>query len=220
MRAAHDREVYEQITRRRVDPALVEEITPNTFEARVFPIQTNDFHRVIVSYEQTLPRVDNEVEYMFPIPEGEHSTLNFELRASAATMNAMHYTGDFRGQTVSNPDNHTFGVHVENNRQDKRASFQLHPHDATIEIKTIINTDPARQKHHFALHLQKNDTLNSANTTNSANTIFLLNTSLSETPEHFNIDVALLRTILEHSPNIRRFNVITFDTNTRWLVPQ
>jgi hypothetical protein len=80
VRAEHGREVYEQVTRRRVDPALVEEVAPNTFEARVFPIQARGFHRVIVSYEQTLPRVGDELEYIFPVPEGALSSL--DLRAA------------------------------------------------------------------------------------------------------------------------------------------
>jgi hypothetical protein len=220
VRAEHGREVYEQVTRRRVDPALVEEVAPNTFEARVFPIQARGFHRVIVSYEQTLPRVGDELEYIFPVPEGALSSLDLELRASTATVSSLRYTGDYRGQAVQRAGNHAFGLRVQGNTQAGRASFRLRPREASAGVEAVVGTDPTRQDHHFALRLRGDDSLGGEGGAGAENAVFLLDTSLSEHPERFGIDVALLRAILERSSTIRRFNVVTFDAGARWLVPQ
>src|SRR5262249_36594011 len=49
--------------------------------------------------------------------------------------------------------------------------------------------------------------------------IFLLDTSLSEHPDRFAVNMKLLRKILESDPDIKRFNVITFDVAARLLGP-
>jgi hypothetical protein len=49
--------------------------------------------------------------------------------------------------------------------------------------------------------------------------VFLLDTSLSETPDRFAVNMKLLRAILESDPDTRYFNVLTFDVAARWLEP-
>ncbi|MCB9630048.1 MAG: VWA domain-containing protein [Sandaracinaceae bacterium] len=219
VRAEHGREVYENVTRRRVDPALVEEVAPNTFEARVFPIQAHGYHRVVVSYEQTLPRVGNELEYSFPVPEGALSSLDLALYADAATVGSMRYTGDYRGQALESPGNHAYGLRVQGNTQAGRASFRFRTRDAAAGVEALSGTDPSRNERHFALRLQGDESLSEGAGGGAADAVFLLDTSLSEHPERFAVDVALLRGILERSSGIQRFNVVTFDAGARWLTP-
>src|SRR5262249_53288362 len=49
--------------------------------------------------------------------------------------------------------------------------------------------------------------------------IFLLDTSLSEHPDRFAVNMKLLRKILESDPDLKRFNVMTFDVAARLLEP-
>ncbi|MCA9576040.1 MAG: VWA domain-containing protein [Myxococcales bacterium] len=218
VRAEHGREVYENVTRRRVDPALVEEVAPNTFEARVFPIQAHGYHRVIVSYEQTLPRVGEELEYSFPVPEGSLSSLDFALFASAATVGGLRYTGDYRGQALTRAGFHGYGLRVTGNTQAGRASFRLPVRPAAAGVEAVAGGDPGANERHVALRLVGDETLAGQGASAGASSaVFLLDTSLSEHPERFAIDVALLREILERSSAIERFNVVTFDAGARWL---
>src|SRR5207253_5953479 len=49
--------------------------------------------------------------------------------------------------------------------------------------------------------------------------IFLLDTSLSEHPDRFDLNMKLLRGILEADAGIERFNVLTFNVGAAWVQP-
>ena len=51
-------ETYEEIVRGRIDPALLEYASGNTFRGRVFPIAPKGYNRVILAYEELLPLVE------------------------------------------------------------------------------------------------------------------------------------------------------------------
>lgn len=208
VKAEQGREVYENVTRRRIDPALVEEVAPNTFEARVFPIQANGFHRVIVSYEQTLPRIGSELEYVFPIPEGEVEALELALSSDAAR---ARYTGDFPVREQQG----RFSSRVRGRLQGGAHSFRFAAARGPIEV--VAGAHPERNERHFVARLHGDQRLPAARSQGTEQAVFLIDTSLSESPDRFNLDVALLKNILERSPQIRRFNVITFDAGARWL---
>lgn len=214
VKAEQGREVYENVTRRRIDPALVEEVAPNTFEARVFPIQANGFHRVIVSYEQTLPRIGSELEYVFPIPEGEVEMLELALDADAPRAS---YTGDFPVREQRAQGHHRFSSRVRGRLQGGAHSFRF---ASNGPIELVAGTHPERNERHFVARLHGDDRLPAAGSQASEQAVFLLDTSLSESPDRFNLDIALLKNILERSPQIRRFNVITFDAGARWMSRQ
>ena len=50
------RQVFEEIVRRGIDPGLLEKTAGNSFRARVYPIPANGSKRVVIAYEQELPR--------------------------------------------------------------------------------------------------------------------------------------------------------------------
>src|SRR5258708_38288725 len=47
-------ETYEEVVRGRIDPALLEYASGNTFRGRVFPIAPRGYNRVPLAYEETL----------------------------------------------------------------------------------------------------------------------------------------------------------------------
>jgi hypothetical protein len=49
--------------------------------------------------------------------------------------------------------------------------------------------------------------------------VFLLDTSLSEHPDRFDLNMKLLRGILEADSDIERFNVLTFNVGAAWVEP-
>ena len=59
---------YEAAVRQRAfDPALLEWIDGRTFRARIFPIPAAGERRVVLSYLQLLPGVDNRTHYVYPM---------------------------------------------------------------------------------------------------------------------------------------------------------
>ena len=61
------REVYEAVTRRRVDPALAEWAGSGTYSARIYPLAPGACKRVVFAYDQTLPPSGGRV--VLPLPE-------------------------------------------------------------------------------------------------------------------------------------------------------
>src|SRR5206468_7189807 len=61
-------ETYEDVVRGRIDPALLEYASGNTFRGRVFPIAPKGYNRVIVAYEETLPVSSGKLFYRFDLP--------------------------------------------------------------------------------------------------------------------------------------------------------
>ncbi|MGH1384568.1 VIT domain-containing protein [Kordia sp.] len=57
---------FEDVVRRRVDPALLEKGTGNNYKARIYPIPANGYKRVVLAYEQELLFKDDG--YYFDLP--------------------------------------------------------------------------------------------------------------------------------------------------------
>ncbi len=76
-------EVYEEVTRRRIDPALLEYASGNTFRGRVFPIAPRGYNRVILAYEETLPVSDARMFYRFALPTCQLHEMRFTIQADA-----------------------------------------------------------------------------------------------------------------------------------------
>ncbi|MEW5959160.1 MAG: VIT domain-containing protein, partial [Chloroflexota bacterium] len=69
------RRIYDSIVRRRLDPALLEYIGRDLFQASIFPIDPGDTRRVEIEYSQILPIDNGLVQYVYPL-----STEKFSAR--------------------------------------------------------------------------------------------------------------------------------------------
>jgi Ca-activated chloride channel family protein len=61
------RRIYEDIVRRRQDPALLEYVGRDAFQASIFPIPPGDERRVEIEYSQVLAMDNGLVEYVYPL---------------------------------------------------------------------------------------------------------------------------------------------------------
>lgn len=61
------RRIYEDIVRRRKDPALLEYVGRNAFQARIFPIPSYGERRVELEYSQVLSMDGGLVKYIYPL---------------------------------------------------------------------------------------------------------------------------------------------------------
>jgi hypothetical protein len=75
---AKGRETFEKIVRRRVDPGLLEQTKGNIFRSRIYPIPAMNTKSLVLSYEQELPYVNNELVYMLPL-QFEDKINNFSI---------------------------------------------------------------------------------------------------------------------------------------------
>ncbi len=61
------RRIYNDIVRRRLDPALLEYIGRDLFQASIFPIDPGDTRKVVIEYSQILPADGGLVKYVYPL---------------------------------------------------------------------------------------------------------------------------------------------------------
>ena len=66
LQAEQARAIYEEIVRKRRDPALVELAGRDLIRARVFPIEPGDTRRIILRYAQVLPLLGDALRMQFP----------------------------------------------------------------------------------------------------------------------------------------------------------
>ncbi len=211
------REVYEEVTRRRVDPALVEEVAPNQFEARVFPIQAQGYNRVIIAYEQTLPRLDNELMYNFPVPSGELESFDFVL-SSDNTAGAAHDESEVADVIREEREQETlFRRSFEGQTPGGWLDLRFAQPEQRVVTDTVAGQAPGDDESYFYTRIKAPAVDDQVSRVGASKAIFMLDTSLSAHPERFAIDVALVEAIMANSPEIERFAVMTFDVSARWL---
>ncbi|PTY06659.1 hypothetical protein DB347_11525 [Opitutaceae bacterium EW11] len=59
----HARVVFEEIERRGVDPALLEQAAGNVYRARVYPIPAQGTRHLLLSYQESLPPASDQITY-------------------------------------------------------------------------------------------------------------------------------------------------------------
>jgi len=72
------RRIYNEIVRRRLDPALLEYIGRDLFQASIFPIDPGHTRRVVIEYSQILPIDNGLVQYVYPLSTEKFSAKPLE----------------------------------------------------------------------------------------------------------------------------------------------
>lgn len=72
------RRIYNEIVRRRLDPALLEYIGRDLFQASIFPIDPGDTRRVVIEYSEILPVDNGLVKYVYPLSTEKFSAKPLE----------------------------------------------------------------------------------------------------------------------------------------------
>ncbi|MEO5510054.1 MAG: VIT domain-containing protein [Longimicrobiales bacterium] len=79
------RRIYEDIVRRKKDPALIELVGHGLVRARVFPIGAGETRRVVLRYTQPLSRAGDALEFRYPANRAAgNAPVNFTLTAENA----------------------------------------------------------------------------------------------------------------------------------------
>jgi hypothetical protein len=218
VKAADATRAYEKEAKAQVDPALVEEVAPNSFKARVFPIPASGYIRVVVAYEQTLPRFGADLGYAFPLAKDAIESFDFTLTAPSAAVSAASYVGDVDGVTpADDAGGFTFTRSFLSATPGGNLEFRLTPTGGSAEAEVLTGTDAAAQQSYFYVRVHPALANLPAAEGGRHQAVFLVDTSLSEHPDQFNVNRKLIQGILESTPEIQRFAVITFDVAARWL---
>jgi tetratricopeptide (TPR) repeat protein len=207
-------ETYEEVVRGRIDPALLEYAGGNTFSGRVFPIPPQGYNRVILAYEELLPFAQKLMIYRFPLPGCKLSELQISLQAKAAEcLQPTFLPKDAKKEEHS--ERITFSRTWKDSKPEGEAVFACTP--AHPDVQAISGRQGDNGPHYVYARLRPVLKTVVADKPFASHAVFLLDTSLSEHPDRFTVNMKLLQKILETDSDIKRFNILTFNVGAAWL---
>ncbi|MBI4607057.1 MAG: tetratricopeptide repeat protein, partial [Planctomycetes bacterium] len=211
------REVYEQVVRRDIDPALLEWSGGNTFQARVFPIEPRSVKRVVLVYEQTLPLDRGLLRYAYPLPEAEELG-SIEVRLAVAGAHAaLRGVAGLERLPAPSSEGSGWTAYRFAFQPGKTASadFALEPRNAEAQVLEASSCRELDGSVFFARLRPPVPSRESAAPTGRA--LFLVDTSLSAGATGAGFAAALLEEVLESDATVEEYAVLLFDIRPRWL---
>ncbi len=211
------RRIYDNIVRRRLDPALLEYVGRDLFQASIFPIDSGDSRRVEIEYSQILPVDNGLVEYVYPLSTERFS--NKPLESVAVTVDIQSNDPIKAVYSPSHP------VSIERDgRYRARAGwedfdvkpstdFSLYYTISTDEVGVNLLSFKERNEDGFFVLLVAPNV--DAEQVVEKDVILVLDTSGSMEGEKMEQARDALRFVLDHLNEGDRFNVITFSTGVR-----
>jgi tetratricopeptide (TPR) repeat protein len=211
------REVYEEVVRRNVDPALLEWAGASTFSARVFPLPPKSLKRVVIAYEQTLLFDGQRLRYTWPLPPGAGQGLQVSAR--------VHVDPLYAGQVLVQPEQakpRTLGpwqtYDFAKLQGDGALAVALTPKSPDADV--LVGKDAAGLPGHaFHARVRLPERLTSgAEGPPTGRAVLVVDTSLSaEDGNAWALQAATLRALLEKDATLQEYAVLLFDVRPRWL---
>lgn len=210
-------EAYEEVVRSKIDPALLEYASGNTFRGRVFPIAPKGYNRVILAYEETLPVTSGQMVYRYALPTCQLHEMRFTLQADTRECkDAVLQPKDARKETSD--DHVVFTRTWSDTKPEGEVVFSTRPADATVQATSGKHGEKGPSYLYARLRPQLETIAKEEPFAKHA--VFLLDTSLSEQPDRFRVSMKLLQEILANDPEIQHFNVLTFNAGAAWVEPK
>jgi hypothetical protein len=209
-------ETYEDVVRTRVDPALLEYAGGNTFTGRVFPIPAKGFTRVLLAYEELLPVVSDRLVYRFALPGRKLGEVQFTLSADAKECRelSLQPAGAVRTGVAQRV---TFAHSWKDTATEGDVIFSCKPAD--VRVQAVSGRQGNNGPHYLYARVRPDAPTLDKGKAFASHAVFLLDTSQSEHPDRFAVSMMLLRKILESDPDLRFFNILTFNVGAAWVEP-
>lgn len=212
------REVYEDIVRNNVDPALLEWAGASTFSARVFPLPPKSLKRVVIAYEQTLLFDGKHLRYTWPLPPGAGK----ELQVSARVHVDPRHVEDLTVAPEAGKGPRDLGpwraFDFAKLQGDAALSVALTPKSQDADV--LVGRDAAGMPGQaFYARVRLPERLTSdAKGPPTGRAVLVVDTSLSsEDGNAWALQAATLRALLEKDDTLAQYAVLLFDVRPRWL---
>lgn len=134
-------QIYQYITTRQRDPALIELVGKNTFRARIFPIMPNADLKMEVRTVQVLPSDKNGAIYTLPLrgpQEGKGTFEQLNVNIEGVLDSAFTSVGNNFGQRITT-DGAQFGFTLKqsNYRAPRDLQIILKPREQALRVVTF-----------------------------------------------------------------------------------
>lgn len=210
------RRIYEDIVRRRLDPALLEYVGRDTFRASIFPIPPGDERRVELAYSQILENDGGLVKYVYPLDTERFSAEPLE---EVVITVKVHSSQDIRAiyspthdVAIDRVDEHTANVSFEAANVLPDRDFELYytVSDEDFGLNLLSYRD-AGEDGFFLLLIAPKVEVDERDVV-AKDVIFVLDTSGSMEGEKIAQAKSSLEYILDHLNPEDRFNIVAFST--------
>lgn len=212
------REVYEDIVRNNVDPALLEWAGASTFSARVFPLPPRSLKRVVIAYEQTLLHDGERLRYTWPLPVGAGKDLQVSARVHVDPRHTQEVlvAPEAKGAPRELGTWRTYDLPALVG--DGALSVALTPKNKEADV--LVGRDDAGlpgQAFHARVRLPARLT-SEAEGPPTGRAVLVVDTSLAtEDGNAWALQAATLRALLEKDTTLKEYAVLLFDVRPRWL---
>ncbi len=210
------RRIYEDIVRRRLDPALLEYVGRDTFKASIFPIPPGDERRVELAYSQILENDGGLVKYVYPLDTERFSAepleevvITVNVHSSQAIRTIYSPTHDV---AINRIDEHTASVSFEAADVLPDRDFELYYSISNEDFGLNLLSYRESGEDGFFLMLIAPKVQADEGDVVAKDVIFVLDTSGSMEGEKIAQAKSSLEYILDHLNADDRFNIVAFST--------
>ncbi|MDR0194489.1 MAG: carboxypeptidase-like regulatory domain-containing protein [Myroides sp.] len=201
-------DAYFTTINRKVDPALMEWSGADMFSCRVFPLQVNQLHHIVVGYDVDMLEGVDFREFTLSLP-----TVKNKLRLDMAVADNPQY--------VISPVKDAI---VEKNNQKQYLTY-FNPKVKEINVKlnnaNALALIQAGDANNYIAGSMRISLPREVDPSISKDAVFMLDTSLSSNPVLFGVWVKLVNEILAQNEGvIERFAILGFNVGTSWYQKQ
>ena len=214
------RQIYEEIVRRRRDPALLEYVGRDAFQASIYPIPPGGERRVELEYSQVLEMDNGLVEYVYPLNTEKFSPRALEEVVVNVTVRSSEplkavYSPSHEVDIVRRGDhNATVGYEEYGVKPDR--DFVLYYTVSPEEIGVnLLSYKPDSRGEGFFLLLAAPDVDVDMEEIIAKDVLLVLDVSGSMRGEKIDQAKEALSFVLDNLNDEDRFNIIAFSTSTR-----
>ncbi len=229
LEADEARRIYEDIVRRRRDPALLEYVGRSAVQARIFPIPPGGSRKVELEYSQVLPIVSGLVRYVYPLETEKFSarpleevSVHVEIRSRDAIRAVYSPTHQDRVYVVRDGDYRATVGYEENDvlpEEDFELVYTVSQEEVGLNLLTYREPPddgrrPELAEGFFLLLVAPTVEVEEGRVI-PRDVILVLDTSGSMEGEKIEQAQEALTYVLEHLNEEDRFNVVAFSTGLR-----
>ncbi len=219
------RRIYEDIVRRRRDPALLEYVGRDAFQASIYPIPPGGERRVELEYSEVLPLDNGLVEYVYPLNTEKFSprpleevTINVKIQSDVPLKAIYSPSHDVEIERLGDHDA-VVGYEAYNVRPDTDFAlyYTVSPQDVGVNL---LSYKPDAQGNGFFLLLAAPRVENQDQRIVAKDVVLVLDVSGSMLGEKLDQAKEALHFVLDNLHDVDRFNIIAFSTSTRHYARQ
>ena len=219
------RKIYEEIVRRKKDPALLEYVGSGLIKTSVFPIPPGESRTNRIVYEEVLRREGNLVEYIYPLNTEkfsaqnlEEATVNVSITSTAPVTNVFSPTHDVRVERFT--DFRATATYTERNTKpaiDYRLYYATSERDVGASV-ICYRPDPNAPGYFLLLASPKAEIDRSRIMTK--NLICVLDRSGSMSGEKIEQAKGALKFIINSLNEGDRFGLVTYNNEVHVMSPE